>query len=127
MDALGTHLLLDLKECNSKLLDDMQYLRQIMISVANEAGATVVGEKFHKFSPHGVTGIVAIAESHICLHTWPEYNYAAVDIFSCGSVFKPHMAAELIVKHLQSGIPEITEVRRGLLTEMTTAPLHLHS
>ena len=123
MNALGTHLLLDLKECNPELLDDIQYLRQAMMGAASEAGATVVGENFHKFNPHGVTGIIAIAESHICIHTWPEYGYAAVDIFSCGAVFKAQKAAALIIQRLQCTCPTTTVVRRGLMPEITASPL----
>lgn len=118
MNALGTHLLLDLKGCNPELLDDINYIRQALISAADEAGATIVGENFHKFEPVGVTGIVAIAESHLCIHTWPEYAYAAVDIFTCGASFKPRRAADLIIQRLQCKEPFITEVQRGLMPEL---------
>ncbi|MCI0438184.1 MAG: adenosylmethionine decarboxylase [Chloroflexi bacterium] len=118
MNALGTHLLLDLKDCNARLLDDMRYIKESMMRAADEAGATIVGENFHKFHPIGVTGIVAIAESHLCIHTWPEYGYAAVDIFTCGSDFKPHKAAELIIDRLQCARPEISEVKRGIIPEL---------
>ena len=100
MDALGTHLLLDLKECDPDLLDDIARIKQGMISATERAGATIVGQSFHKFSPLGVTGIIAIAESHLCIHTWPEHRYAAVDIFSCGSAFWPREAADLIFELL---------------------------
>ena len=82
MEVLGCHLLLELRDCNSTLLNDLSYIRQAMIETAKEVGATIVGESFHHFSPQGVTGILAIAESHISIHTWPEYGYAAADIFS---------------------------------------------
>ena len=62
--TLGTHLLLELNECNATLLDDMELVKRALLDAAAEAGATVVGEVFHKFSPVGVTGIVCIAESH---------------------------------------------------------------
>ncbi len=118
MNALGTHLLLDLKDCNARLLDDMRFIKESMMEAADEAGATIVGENFHKFHPIGVTGIIAIAESHLCIHTWPEYGYAAVDIFTCGSDFKPHRAAELIIDRLQCNRPEISEVKRGIIPEL---------
>ena len=119
MDALGTHLLLDLKECNPELLDDISYIKQSMMGAATEAGATVVGESFHKFDPHGVTGIVAIAESHLCIHTWPEHGYAAADIFTCGNDFKPRRAADRIIRRLQCQQPRITEIARGLMPELS--------
>jgi S-adenosylmethionine decarboxylase proenzyme len=118
LNALGTHLLLDLKGCNPELLDDLHYIRQALMCAADEAGATIVGENFHKFEPVGVTGIVAIAESHLCIHTWPEYAYAAVDIFTCGANFKPRRAADLIIQRLQCKEPLITEMQRGLMPEL---------
>ena len=123
MNALGTHLLLDLKDCNPQLLDDISYIKQAMIGAADEAGATIVGETFHKFDPIGVTGIIAIAESHLCIHTWPEYGYAAVDIFTCGQGFKPQKAADLLIESLQSMQPSITEIQRGLISELTASPV----
>ena len=120
MNALGTHLLLDLKECNPEVLDDLNYIRQSMISAAEEAGATIVGEKFHKFSPIGVTGILAIAESHLCIHTWPEHSYAAVDIFTCGDGFKPHEAANIIIDRLQCGSSDVQEIQRGIMPSLTS-------
>ena len=122
MNALGTHMLLDLKECNPKFLDDIHYIKQSLIGAANEAGATIVGETFHKFSPLGVTGVVAIAESHLCIHTWPEYAYAAVDIFTCGDEFKPRKAAQLIIDRLECVDPEIKEIERGLIPSLTITP-----
>ena len=113
LDSLGTHLLLDLKECNAELLDDVDYVREVVLAAATEAGATVVGETFHKFRPIGVTGIVAIAESHISIHTWPEHSYAAADIFTCGASLTPLRAADLIVKMLECEDASISDVKRG--------------
>ena len=115
--------MLDLKECNTELLNDIDFIRQAMMGAAEEAGATIVGENFHKFNPLGVTGIIAIAESHLCIHTWPEYGYAAVDIFTCGRGFEPRKAADRIVQHLQCPQPDITELKRGLMSEMTILPV----
>ena len=123
MDALGTHMLIELKECNSELLDNVEYIEQAMVGAAKEAGATIVAQTFHKFSPRGVTGIVAIAESHLCIHTWPEYGYAAMDIFTCGQSFKPRQAIDLIVERLHCTQPSITEIRRGPLAEITASPV----
>ena len=87
LESLGTQILLDLENCNPDLLDDIELIKDILKEAANLAGATIIGETFHKFQPVGVTGVVSIAESHICIHTWPEYSYASVDIFSCGDDF----------------------------------------
>jgi|TARA_B100000809_G_scaffold190350_1_gene188910 S-adenosylmethionine decarboxylase len=109
--------LLELKDCNPKLLNDLSYIRQAMIETAQDVGATIVGESFHHFSPQGVTGILAIAESHISIHTWPEYGYAAADIFSCGTSFRPREAATKLAEALESRNPEIQEIQRGLAVQ----------
>lgn len=117
MNVLGYHLLLELKDCNPALLNDLSYIRQAMLTTAQDVGATVVGESFHHFTPQGVTGILAIAESHISIHTWPEYGYAAADIFSCGSSFLPREAANRLAEMLESRDTDITEIQRGLAVQ----------
>ena len=112
-EALGTHLLLDLNECDSGLLDELDLIEAAMVDAAREAGATILGRSFHKFTPRGVTGIVAIAESHLAIHTWPEHGYAAVDIFTCGESFAPDRAAQLIIGSLRCRNPVTTTIRRG--------------
>ncbi len=118
LHAPGTQILLELEQCDQKILDDMPYIKDLLTSVAKQAGATVVGQSFHKFQPMGVTGILAIAESHICIHTWPEYAYAAVDIFTSGEKFKPHLAVELLIKGFHSKKPSLTEIKRGELADL---------
>ena len=115
MNVLGKHLLLELKECNPQLLNDLDYIRNSLLRAAEDLGVHVVGESFHQFSPQGVTGILSIAESHISIHTWPEYGYAAADIFTCGSSFQPLEAAEILIEQLESKDQDITEIPRGLL------------
>lgn len=113
MNVLGLHLLLELKECNPQLLDDLSYVRSSLIRAAEDVGAHIVGESFHRFTPQGVTGILSIAESHISIHTWPEYGYAAADIFTCGDSFQPRHAAAALIELFESRAPEIQEVERG--------------
>lgn len=122
MNALGIHLLLELKNCNRDLLDDLPYIRNALLEAAEKTGATIIGESFHQFSPQGVTGVIAIAESHLCIHTWPEFGYAAVDIFTCGEGFKPREAAKMVVKKLESAEHSITEIERGVLPEFVVVP-----
>ncbi len=124
MNTLGTHLIIELSGCNARLLDDVQHIRGAMIMAAVEAGATIVAQSFHKFSPRGVTGIVAISESHLSIHTWPEHAYAAADIFTCGAAFRPRKAAEVLVERLHSSRPKIREVARGPAREpVASTPL----
>lgn len=115
MDALGKHLLLELKDCNREVLNDLTYLENVFVSAAQEAGATVLGKYFHQFAPQGVSGAVIIAESHLSLHTWPEHGYAAVDIFTCGDTVRTQRAADLLIEKLGSKNPSIMEIKRGVL------------
>ena len=117
MDALGRHLLLELRECNKAVLDDLRYLENALVSAAEEAGATVLGKSFHQFAPQGVSGVVLIAESHLSLHTWPEHAYAAVDIFTCGTTVKIEVAADALIRQLGSRDPSALEVKRGMFVQ----------
>ncbi len=121
MNVLGIQLMLDLNECNRDLLDDLDYIKNAMAQVAKEVGAHVIGESFHRFDPQGVTGVLAIAESHIFIHTWPEYGYAAADIFTCGTSFEPRRAAQILVERLQSKDPSLTEVKRGVRSKQVVS------
>ncbi len=115
MNALGKHVLLELKDCNPSILNDLDYLRQILPAAASEAGATVLGESFHQFQPQGVSGVVIIAESHVFIHTWPECGYAAVDIFTCGSSVDPEKAAQILIRQLEARNHTVLEIQRGIL------------
>ena len=118
MNALGTHVLLELKNCQPETLNDLPFLRMALLEAAERVGATVIDHTFHQFSPHGVTGVVAIAESHLCIHTWPEYGYAAVDVFTCGESFNPRVAAQHLIGRLSAGDSSMVEVKRGVLPHL---------
>ncbi|MDP1832574.1 MAG: adenosylmethionine decarboxylase [Geothrix sp.] len=86
MTALGHHLLAEFTGCDAASLADLKGVTSAMLEAARASGATIVTHSFHHFSPHGVSGAVIIAESHLAVHTWPEHGFAAVDYFSCGFV-----------------------------------------
>ena len=115
MNALGRQLLLELKECDKEVINDLSFLKGVMLKAADEAGATVLGESFHQFNPHGVSGVVVIAESHLFIHTWPEYGYVGIDIFTCGDSVQPEKAAEILVRKLGAKNYSALELQRGLL------------
>ena len=117
MNALGLHLLLELRECNPAKLDDLALIQDSLLGAAKQAGATVIDHIFHQFSPQGITGVVAISESHLCIHTWPEHAYAAMDIFTCSESFDAKRVAQLLIERLESKDPEIFEITRGLVKE----------
>ena len=111
---LGTHVLLELYDCPVELLRAPADSQQILLAAANIMEATVIESRFHAFSPHGVSGVVVIAESHLTIHTWPEHQYAAVDIFSCGKLnLKAGLA--LLIERFGAGRWEEKVVRRGQL------------
>ena len=116
MYALGTHLLVELRDCDPEILKDLSRVKEAMVSAAKEAKATIIDVSFHEFNPFGISGMVVIAESHLSIHTWPEYGYAAVDIFTCGDVIKPEVAAHYLIRKFESKTPSIVEMKRGILS-----------
>lgn len=115
MNALGRHLLVELYDCDREALNDLDFIREVMLKAAVDCGAVVLGESFHRFSPQGVSGVVVIAESHISIHTWPEYGYAAADVFTCGTSVNPEVAAKVLIEKLGSKNNTLTEIKRGVL------------
>ncbi len=84
--ALGNHILVEFMGCDPHIMNDVANIERDMVGAAQKAGATVINSTFHHFSPYGVSGVVVIQESHLAIHTWPEYGYAAVDLFTCGEM-----------------------------------------
>jgi len=115
LNALGSHLLVELRDCNSAVLQSLEKVRSAMVSAAEAASATIVDVSFHEFSPFGISGMVIIAESHLSIHTWPEYGYAAVDIFTCGDLIKPSQAAAYLIEQFESRNPSVVEMKRGII------------
>jgi S-adenosylmethionine decarboxylase len=103
----------ELYDCDSKLLNDISFIKETMLAAAKKSGATVLGESFHQFSPQGVSGVIIIAESHLTIHTWPEHGYAGADIFTCGTRVKPEKAAEVIIARLKPVTHSIVKLDRG--------------
>ena len=114
MNALGRHLLVELQDCNREALDDTDMIRDVMLKAAIDCGAVVLGSQFHHFNPQGVSGVVVIAESHISIHTWPEYGYAAVDVFTCGTAVNPQIAAGVLIEKLDAKNHSLKEIARGV-------------
>ncbi|WP_459615528.1 adenosylmethionine decarboxylase, partial [Enterobacter hormaechei] len=79
---LGKQLVIELFVCVVLRFADIQWNEGGMLEVARKATATIITSAFHKFSPIGISGVVVIAESHLAIHTWPEYGYAAVVVFT---------------------------------------------
>lgn len=107
---------MELKDCNPAILKSLDEVRDALVSAAIEAKATIVDISFHEFNPFGISGMVVIAESHLSIHTWPEYGYAAVDIFTCGDLINPQVAAAYLIKRFECKNPSIVEMKRGILS-----------
>ena len=96
------HLLLELYRCDCEKLNDESFLRCTLNRAAKLANATVLNLISNKFEPQGVTAIALLAESHISIHTWPESNYSAVDIFTCGQNMLPELASKYLIEALKA-------------------------
>ena len=113
MQALGRHILVEFYDCNNEFLNDEHYIEKSMLDGTRKAQATIISSSFHKFSPHGVSGVIVIAESHVAIHTWPEYGYAAVDIFTCGETICPWTIFKYLEEKFESKHSSRMEMKRG--------------
>jgi len=116
LDALGRHILLEAYGCDVSILNDTHRIKEVLTEAALLADAHIVGAAFHQFNPHGVSGVIIIAESHISIHTWPEYGYAAIDIFTCGEDLKCDIACKHIITEFKSSRSAIVELKRGIVS-----------
>jgi S-adenosylmethionine decarboxylase len=113
MRFAGTHLVVDLWQASN--LDDVEVVDMAMRKASAAAGATLLNIDLHCFTPNGgITGVAVLAESHISIHTWPEYAYAAVDVFMCGDA-KPHKAVEVFRHAFSPGMLTVSEHKRGVM------------
>ncbi|MGL5511484.1 MAG: adenosylmethionine decarboxylase [Microcoleaceae cyanobacterium] len=112
MKQLGTHLVVDAWQCPGDLLNDPERIRRAILDAIAAGEATLIDICVHQFSPHGVTATATLAESHIAIHTWPEYGYFAADLFFCGRG-NPRKAIEVLQNELQAQKVELTEFKRG--------------
>jgi S-adenosylmethionine decarboxylase len=117
MNALGRHILAEIYGCDAEILNNRELIERIMVESALKAGAEVREVAFHKFSPQGVSGVVVISESHLAIHTWPEFGYAAVDVFTCGERVDPWDACNYLTEKFNAKHMTANEVQRGLFEE----------
>ena len=124
MHALGRHLLLELYDCDTEALNSLDVVKGSMVEAAKRAQATIVDVAFHEFNPFGISGVVVIAESHLAIHTWPEYRYAAVDVFSCGETLQPQVAVDYLVEQLGAARASVVELQRGVFLQAPSPIAH---
>jgi S-adenosylmethionine decarboxylase len=117
MKKLGRHLIAEFADCNGQKLADVDFIEDCLNEAVRKSGATIVRSVFHRYNPQGVSGVIVIAESHLSIHTWPEYNYAAVDFFTCGDSVDPYKAYEYMKQMLDSKTSHLNELDRGIPSE----------
>lgn len=124
MESLGRHILVEFFNCNPEILNDVMEIESSMFNAATISGATVINSHFHHFSPYGVSGVVIIQESHLSIHTWPEYQYASADLYTCGEAVNPWLAFDYLQETLQAKNYSVLELHRGSLNLLERIPFN---
>jgi len=116
--ALGRQLTIEYYECGVKALLDKDRVEKTLLKAAKESGATIISSLFHKFDPQGISGVVVIAESHFTVHAWPEHDYAAVDIFTCGDSINLEVAINSMKNSFESeNVVISSDQNRGVISK----------
>lgn len=122
LEHLGKQVIIEYFGCDKDILSSPEKVKEAMDAAALETGAHIVDSVFHHFNPHGVSGAVIISESHLTIHTWPEYGYASVDVYTCGDEVDPWKAYPFLEKALKATHSEAFDLPRG-----TTKKIRMHS
>ncbi len=109
----GLHIIAEF--WGSKTIEDSKEIEKILVRAAIEGGNTPLKVTIHKFSPQGITGVILLAESHISLHAWPEYEYLAIDIFTCGDKTFPEKSLDYLRKEFEPKRVDIKRIKRGTI------------
>ena len=110
---LGKHVLADIYDIDSDAIDDIEKIKKLLMEACEETNLNIVEFKFHKFEPYGLSGICILKESHLAIHTWPEYNFASVDAFTCGTKMDPELVCQVVARKLNSKNVDIKKFDRG--------------
>lgn len=120
MEHLGQHLVIELWGCNDGI-NHPETVRQAILDAVKAANATLLNLYVHEFSPHGVTAVAVLSESHLSVHSWPEHGYLAADVFTCGTTARPKAAAEVLRQYFQPTVVELKEIPRGVTPQQLRA------
>ncbi len=112
-DNVGKHVLVDMHGCKPELLKKVDFISDAMYQAAKKSQATIVGQFFKQFDPWGVSGVIVIAESHISIHTWPEFGLASIDYFSCSDEPNINSAIDHLAQTLGAKQLKVVELARG--------------
>jgi len=113
MHAIGRHIILEMWGCSN--LNSIDAAERALREMVVALDVNLLDLKVYPFSPVGVTGIAIVSESHLVIHTWPEYGYAAVDIFTCGAPRDPNDALGVLRQYFQPDRVQVMEINRGQL------------
>ena len=111
MKAIGRHIILEMWGCQN--LDSVETAELALREMVSALDVHLLDLKVYPFSPVGVTGMAIVSESHLVIHTWPEYGYAAVDVFTCGSPRDPEDAVDVLRRHYEPERIGVMEINRG--------------
>jgi len=111
--SIGVHLVADLRGVSASKISKLPLMKEIMESAVKSGGLTKIRSHYHQFSPTGVSGVILLAESHLSFHTWPEYGFVALDIFTCGPTENAEAAFEYIIEKLSPVSVEYKKIERG--------------
>lgn len=110
----GIHLIAEF--WNGRIIENPKEIEKILITAVKRAKNIPLKVIVHKFQPQGITGVVLLAESHLSLHSWPEINYLAIDIFTCGEKAIPYKALEYLKKKFQPKKVKVQIIKRGIIS-----------
>lgn len=105
--------MLDFFNCDPNLINDVTFMMNLTKKAGEASGARILESIFHAYSPYGLSIALFLAESHIFVHSWPEYGFVAADIFTCGQNSKPILGAHYLIGTLKHGRVKITRHYRG--------------
>ena len=112
MNALGRHFLVELWDASN--LDNPPVIEEALREAVRVSGGTLLDMKIVPFPNGACSGVAIIAESHLSIHTWPEFGYAAVDMFTCAQDMDEDAAFDVLKKYFSPGRIQVVEVKRGI-------------
>jgi len=113
MQAIGRHIILEMWGCQN--LNSVDTAERALREMVSALDVNLLDLKVYPFSPVGITGMAIVSESHLVIHTWPEYGYAAVDVFTCGAPRDPEAAVAVLRRLFTPDRIGVMEINRGQL------------
>lgn len=109
----GIHFLIEFNGCDEKQIDNINFWKYVLKRGSKASNIPILNDHFYQFDPHGVTGFLLLASSHISVHTWPEYKYVACDVFSCSPQEATKKLVEFLIKKIAHKKVKVKEIKRG--------------